>query len=100
MIDEGLLKQYGAVYKQLDKGQFLFNEGDTAVFYYQICIEPLATVLLIKTKHLVLQHLSSKVLSIKGSKYFNLHNLPKQKRSKIDWILTYRDLHKKIYNIF
>lgn len=36
MIDEGLLKTYGAVNKHLAKGQFLFNEGDTPVFYYQI----------------------------------------------------------------
>lgn len=36
MIKEELLKKYGAVYKQLEKGQLLFYEGDTPVFYYQI----------------------------------------------------------------
>jgi len=37
MIDETLLRSYGAVNKHLTKGQFLFNEGDMPVFYYQIC---------------------------------------------------------------
>ncbi|MGB0839274.1 MAG: Crp/Fnr family transcriptional regulator [Chitinophagales bacterium] len=36
MIDETLLRSYGAVEKQLKKGAFLFMEGDNAVNYYQI----------------------------------------------------------------
>ena len=36
MIRIELLKQYGAVEKKLNKGEFLFQEEDKAVFYYQI----------------------------------------------------------------
>lgn len=36
MIAIELLRKYGAVEKHLSKGQVLFKEGDTAVFYYQI----------------------------------------------------------------
>ena len=36
MIKVELLKKYGAVEKHLHKGQTLFQEGDKAVFYYQI----------------------------------------------------------------
>lgn len=36
MIDIELLRQYGAVEKQLHQGEMLFQEGDEAVFFYQI----------------------------------------------------------------
>lgn len=36
MIDIALLKQYGAVEKRIVQGEMLFQEGDEAVFYYQI----------------------------------------------------------------
>lgn len=36
MIDEILLRKYGAVEKQLEKGEILFLEGETPVFYYQV----------------------------------------------------------------
>ena len=36
MIDENLLKKYGATHKKLQKGEMLFSEGDEAFFYYQI----------------------------------------------------------------
>ncbi len=36
MVDENILKQYGAVRKQLTKGETLFQEGDAPIFYYQI----------------------------------------------------------------
>lgn len=36
MIDVDLLRQYGAVEKRIVQGEMLFQEGDEAVFYYQI----------------------------------------------------------------
>ncbi|MBK8501553.1 MAG: Crp/Fnr family transcriptional regulator [Saprospiraceae bacterium] len=36
MIDETILREYGAVEKQLVKGEILFVEGDTPVYYYQV----------------------------------------------------------------
>ena len=36
MIDVQLMAEFGAVEKQLDKGEMLFQEGDKAIFYYQI----------------------------------------------------------------
>lgn len=36
MIKTELLQIYGAVEKKLRKGEFLFQEGDKAVFFYQI----------------------------------------------------------------
>ncbi|MEM1321104.1 MAG: Crp/Fnr family transcriptional regulator [Bacteroidota bacterium] len=36
MVDENILKQYGAVGKQLNKGETLFQEGDPPIFYYQV----------------------------------------------------------------
>ncbi len=36
MIDRLLLKQYGAIEKHLRRGEMLFQEGDKAIFYYQI----------------------------------------------------------------
>lgn len=36
MIDLALLKRYGAVEKHLRQGEMLFQEGDEAVFFYQI----------------------------------------------------------------
>ena len=36
MIKEGILIKYGAVTKQVNKGAFLFMEGETAFAYYQI----------------------------------------------------------------
>lgn len=36
VIEEDLLKKYGAVEKRFDKGESIFQEGEAAVFYYQI----------------------------------------------------------------
>lgn len=36
MIDEKILKDYGAVEKRLAKGKTLFLEGEVPVFYYQV----------------------------------------------------------------
>ncbi len=36
MIDELILREYGAVEKQLCKGEVLFVEGELPVFYYQV----------------------------------------------------------------
>lgn len=36
IIDETILREYGAVEKYLTKGETLFTEGDTPVFYYQV----------------------------------------------------------------
>lgn len=36
MIEKKLLQEYGAVEKYLPKGEMLFQEGEKAVFYYQI----------------------------------------------------------------
>ena len=36
MIDSLILKQYGAVEKHLQRGEMLFQEGDQAIFFYQI----------------------------------------------------------------
>lgn len=36
MIKEELLIEYGAVTKHLSRGQMLFQEGDEAIFFYQI----------------------------------------------------------------
>ncbi len=36
MIDEAVLKQYGAVQKKLTTGKMLFQEGDAPIYYYQI----------------------------------------------------------------
>jgi len=36
MIEIALLKEYGAVEKHLDKGEMLVQEGEIAIFYYQI----------------------------------------------------------------
>ncbi|MCB9339018.1 MAG: Crp/Fnr family transcriptional regulator [Lewinellaceae bacterium] len=36
MIDEKILRKFGAVEKRLEKGEILFLEGNEAFFYYQI----------------------------------------------------------------
>jgi len=36
MIEIDLLREYGAVNRKVSKGAMLFQEGDVAVFYYQI----------------------------------------------------------------
>jgi len=36
MIDETILREYGAVERYLTKGEILFVEGETPVFYYQV----------------------------------------------------------------
>ena len=36
MIDEKILREFGAVEKRVPKGKMLFQEGEQAVFYYQI----------------------------------------------------------------
>ena len=36
MINVQLMREYGAVERQLDRGEMLVQEGDKAVFYYQI----------------------------------------------------------------
>ncbi len=36
MIDEKILREYGAVEKRLAKGMILFVEGELPVFYYQV----------------------------------------------------------------
>ena len=36
MIKEHLLVEYGAVEKRLKKGEMLFQEGEQAIFYYQV----------------------------------------------------------------
>lgn len=36
MIDKKILQEYGAVEKQLEKGETLFLEGEMPVFYYQV----------------------------------------------------------------
>jgi CRP/FNR family transcriptional regulator, cyclic AMP receptor protein len=36
MVPENILKEYGASVKTLQKGEILFQEGDEALYYYQI----------------------------------------------------------------
>ncbi|MEO0874482.1 MAG: Crp/Fnr family transcriptional regulator [Bacteroidota bacterium] len=36
MIKPELLQQFGAVYKSFQKGEMIFQEGEKAVFYYQV----------------------------------------------------------------
>ena len=36
IIDENLLLQFGARLKNYSKGTIIFNEGDTAKYYYQV----------------------------------------------------------------
>ncbi len=36
MIKEEILDQYGAITKKLSKGETLFQEGETPIFYYQV----------------------------------------------------------------
>ncbi|MBP6022247.1 MAG: Crp/Fnr family transcriptional regulator [Ferruginibacter sp.] len=36
MVDIDLLQAYGATYKKIPKGDFIFTEGDSCSFYYQL----------------------------------------------------------------